>query len=77
MLAEAAAREERLKRCIIPPSEVLDHDLDDRDDPVACGEYAADMYKRFKELEVRGEAKPIARAHTRSPLLLWVRGNTE
>lgn len=62
LLAEAAVREERLKRCNVPPSEVLEHDLDDRDDPIACAEHVVDMYKRFKELEVRGEphrTKPL------------------
>lgn len=44
---------ERLKRCNVPPSAVSEHDVDDRDDPVSCAEYVVDMYKRFKELEVR------------------------
>lgn len=28
--------------------------MDDKDDPCACTEYVVDMYKHFKELEVRG-----------------------
>ncbi|CAM9906972.1 unnamed protein product, partial [Ectocarpus sp. 8 AP-2014] len=48
---KAAAREARLKRCKVPPSEVSEHDVVDRDDPIACAEYAMDMYKRYKELE--------------------------
>ncbi|CBJ27441.1 Cyclin B1 [Ectocarpus siliculosus] len=51
LIAEAAAREARLKRCKVPPSEVSEHDVVDRDDPIACAEYAMDMYKRYKELE--------------------------
>ena len=44
---------ERLRRCNIPPAEVSKHDVEDRDDPTACAEYVMDMYRRFKELEVR------------------------
>ncbi|CAM9393924.1 unnamed protein product [Ectocarpus sp. 13 AM-2016] len=51
LIAETAAREARLKRCKVPPSEVSEHDVVDRDDPIACAEYAMDMYKRYKELE--------------------------
>ncbi|CAM9280087.1 unnamed protein product [Ectocarpus fasciculatus] len=51
LIAEAAAREARLKRCNVPPSEVSEHDVVDRDEPIACAEYAVDMYKRYKELE--------------------------
>ena len=52
---------ERLKRCNVPPSAVSEHDVDDRDDPVSCAEYVVDMYKRFKELEVRLRSEAINR----------------
>ncbi|CAB1111909.1 unnamed protein product [Ectocarpus sp. CCAP 1310/34] len=51
LIAETAAREARLKRCKVPPSEISEHDVVDRDDPIACAEYAMDMYRRYKELE--------------------------
>lgn len=64
-LAERATREasrklgretlDRLKRCNVPPAALSEHDVDDRDDPSSCAEYVMDMYKRFKELEVRRE----------------------
>lgn len=44
---------DRLKRCRIEEPVVTDHDLADKDDPCACAEYVVDMYKHFKELEVR------------------------
>lgn len=53
--SKKVAREtlERLQRCNVPESVVSEHDVDDKDDPSACSEYVADMYKHFKELEVR------------------------
>lgn len=44
---------DRLKRCKIAEPVVTVHDVNDKDDPCACAEYVVDMYKHFKELEVR------------------------
>lgn len=44
---------ERLKRCTVPPPDLPEYDADDRDDPSSCAEYLADMYKHYKELEVK------------------------
>lgn len=48
---------EKLRRCNVPPPELPEHDLEDKDDPSACVEYATDMYKHFKELEVSLRSK--------------------